>query len=105
MRTEIITTHDIRLGDRIADSGMVLLVDQEPKQTFHPVNNAGGITLATRALITNWDELLEAAKSDKQVAGFIVSCARNDMSRGVTTEPRWTIQGNGWARWARIVSE
>lgn len=111
MQTEEITTHDIRVSDRIAHYGMVLLVDQEPQQTFHRVDNAGGITLATRAVITNWDELVQAAESDKQVAGFIVSMARGDMSpHGLRarnelqpdTEPRWTIQGNGWAHWARI---
>lgn len=103
MRTESITTHDIRLGDRIVTDGMFLLVDREPHQTRHPVDNEGGITRATSALIVNWDELVQRAETDKWIAGFIVSMVRGDLACGEITEPRWTIQGNGWAHWARVV--
>jgi hypothetical protein len=82
---------------------MFLLVDQEPHQTRHPVvNDVRGITRATAALIVNWDELVERAETDKWIAGFIVGMVRDDLFTGRITEPRWTIQGNGLARWSRV---
>ncbi|BBX82153.1 hypothetical protein [Mycolicibacterium aubagnense] len=104
MKTEMITTHDLRLGDVILSDGMVLKIDQEPQQTCHPVDNAAaGITLATRALIVNWDDMVERAKVDTYITGFIVGRVRDEMNRGAINEPRWTIQGNGWARWTRAL--
>lgn len=104
MKTEVITTHDIRVGDRIANHGMVLLVDHEPQQTRHEVN-VGGITLATRALIENWDEVSREADGGHDTMRFIRGRVRDDMYTDRITEPRWTIQGNGLAHWARIIRE
>lgn len=111
MRTETITTHDIRVGDRIASNGMVLLVDREPHQTNHPVGEYSP-TLATAAVIENWAELQAQAADGHLTARFIVGLASDDMSphgprprNGLQpyAEPRWAIQGNGLARWARII--
>jgi hypothetical protein len=100
MRTEPITTHDIKVGDRIASHGMVLLVDIEPHQTRHPVDNEGGITLATSAVIENWADLVVASNADRYSnERYIVNLADKSPD-GIA---RWTIQGNGWARWARII--
>lgn len=99
MKTDAVTTHDIRLGDRIANYGMVLLVDREPTQTRHPVDNAGGITLATKAVIENWDELVTEAEAGNSTAQYLVALADQDYEG----THRWTIQGNGWAHWGRIV--
>lgn len=113
MKTESITTHDIRVGDLILNYGMRIRVDQEPQQTNHPVNEWSP-TLATAAVIENWDEMVEASKTDISVAGFIVGMVRGDMSpdglrprNGLEpyTEPRWVIQGNGLARWPRAIEE
>lgn len=98
MKTEGITTHDIRIGDRIANYGMVLVVDREPRQTSHP-ENGGGTTLATRAVIENWPALVERAALGDSTAQYITALADKDAD-GIA---RWTIQGNGWARWARII--
>ncbi|MCT7372990.1 hypothetical protein [Mycolicibacterium llatzerense] len=104
MKTEMITTHDLRVDDVILSDGMVLKIDREPQQTFHPVDSeAAGITLATRALIVNWDDMVERAKVDTYITGFIVGRVRDEMKRGAITEPRWTIQGNRWARWTRAL--
>ena len=112
-QVETITTHDIRVGDVILSNGMRLRVDHEPRQTDHPVD-AAGITLVTDAVIENWDELVQRAESDKWVAGFIVNIVRSDMSPtghrarnalAPYAEPRWTIQGNGWAHWTREIAE
>jgi hypothetical protein len=111
MRTETVTTHDIRVGDRIASQGMVLLVDREPHQTRHPVNEYSP-TLATAAVIENWAELVAMATEGHSTAQFIVHMVSNDMSPHghrarndlpPYTEPRWTIQGNRLAHWARII--
>lgn len=104
MRTETITTHAIKVGDRIARDMMILLVDKEPRQTNHPVHDDDrGVTLATRAVIENWDDLVAEASHGHSTAQFIVNLVRDDLHTGRITEPRWTIQGNGWARWARII--
>ncbi len=110
MSTEIITTHEIAVGDVIHQHGMVLLVDQQPRQTRHPVREDGSApTLATDALILNWDELLAAAAGSDTVA-FLVGLVRGQWTHndrnGIAHDgkPRWTIQGNGWARWARCAS-
>lgn len=104
MTNTTITTHDIRIGDRIGDAGMLLLVDQAPKQTNHRVQtDSRGATFATAALIENWDALVAEAIEDRHsIAAFIVGRVRSDMRYCGLTEPRWTIQGNGWAKWARI---
>ena len=117
MKYERITTHDIRVGDLIQSDSMKLRVDREPKQTQHPVREYGGITLATPAVIENWDELVREANEDRardfgnSVACFIVSRVQYDrfhaeaMGREPDTEPRWTIQGNGLAHWGRVIEE
>lgn len=105
MRYETITTHDIRQGDTILMHGMVLLVDVEPRQTNHPVTEHGGETFAAAAHVVNYDEVSD---------GFIRSIIESDMSadghrarngRAPYDVPRWTIQGNGLARWARVIKE
>lgn len=117
MKTENITTHDIRTGDRIASHGMILLVDREP----HTIPSNGldisdeyAPAMATRAVIENWTEILAEAEGDNargvinSTAEFIVAMVKGDVLHAVKNgrtpdaEPRWTIQGNGLARWSRI---
>ncbi|QDF18480.1 hypothetical protein SEA_RACHALY_85 [Mycobacterium Phage Rachaly] len=104
---ETITTHQLREGDVILNHGMRLRVDGEPRVSkAHPVDTddpSRGHTVYYPALIENWDALVEASETDKWIAGFIVGLVRSDLREGRITEPRWTIQGNGWARWAREV--
>jgi len=100
MRTETITTHEIRVGDRIVNHEMILLVDRELTQTNHP-ENGGGVTLATAAVIENWDALVVKAAQDRHSnERYIVNLADKSDGGG-----RWTIQGNGWAQWGRIVDD
>jgi hypothetical protein len=64
---ETVTTHQIRKGDLIATYGMRLRVDREPHQSkAHPVetDERGGAVMCARALIENWDELVERSKTD-----------------------------------------
>lgn len=96
---EWVTTHDIRQGDIILSYGMRLLVDSEPRVSkAHPVTDHGGECKVTAALVLNWDEVQE--KGDKLLVRFIKSDLRDRYN-----EPRWTIQGNGLAKWARVIEE
>jgi hypothetical protein len=102
---ETITTHDIRKGDILRSDGMDLLIDIEPRQTSHRVTEYGGKTFATAARVLNWDEV--QATGDRLLVSFIKSDMAPDSHRtrnGLApyTEPRWTIQGNGLAQWARV---
>lgn len=99
-RTEEISTHDIEVGDLILHHGMRLRVNSAPRvSTAHRVESGErGATLATLALIENWDEI---AGTSGAANDFIVSRVRSEMARGAISEPRWTIQGNGLARWER----
>ena len=103
--SESITTHEIQQGDVIRSNGMLLLVDREVRQTFHPVTEYGGATFAADARVLNWEEVQETGDS------LLVNFIRSDMAEeshrtrnGLQpfTEPRWTIQGNGIARWLRV---
>jgi hypothetical protein len=114
MRTESVTTHELKVGDRVLDAGMILRIDTEPVvSTAHPVNEYAP-TLWTDAVIENWNDLVRAADTDRQIAGFIVGIVRSDMAadghrarngRAPYDVPRWTIQGNGLARWPRIIAD
>ena len=96
---ETITTHDIRQGDIILSHGMVLLVDSEPRVSKgHGVTEYGGECKVTDALVLNWEEV--QATGDALLVSFI----RSDM-RDRYNEPRWTIQGNGLAQWARVIED
>lgn len=106
MAYETITTHDIRKGDVILSHGMVLLIDSEPQVSkAHPVTDYGGACIYVHALVTNWAEVQAAGDT------FIASFIRDDMSPTghrarngrQFTEPRWAIQGNGLAQWARRI--
>lgn len=98
MPLEFVTTHELREGDVVYDDGMVLLIDQ-PIVDSDQDNYAPPVRW-TSALITNWDEITDP---------FIRRHAGSDMWdkdlrewRWVETR-RWTIQGNGNARWSREV--
>ncbi len=105
---ETITTHDIRPGDIILSHGMVLLVDSEPRVSKgHGVTEYGGECKVTAALVLNWEEVQATADA------LLVSFIRDDMAPDGhaarngrrNTEPRWTIQGNGLAQWARVIED
>jgi hypothetical protein len=112
---ETITTHDIRQGDIIWSNGMRLLIDSEPQVSkAHPVTDYGGECIWVKALITNWDEIVaDADEFPGGVSSMVRSFVRDDMAPNGhaarngrrLTEPRWTIQGNGLADWAREVQE
>ena len=109
MKYETITTHEIRLGDVLYAHGMRLLVDQAPQQSkAHPADGYGGACMFTSARVLNWDEV--QAHGDGLLVKFILSDmsptgdrARN--GREPYDVPRWTIQGNGLAQWARLITE
>lgn len=115
MNYEYVSTHDLRVGDVVLSDGMRLLIDQEIVQSKgHPVTDHGGACLWTAARVLNWDEIVKRAETDKYIAGFIAGVIRSDMSpdghraRNALppyTEPRWAIQGNGLAQWARVIKE
>lgn len=105
---EYVTTHDIRQGDIVLSHGMELLIDKEVVQSKgHPVTDYGGACFYTSALVLNWDQV--QADGDDLLVHFI----RDDMSPNgyqarngrQRTEPRWTIQGNKLAQWARVIKE
>lgn len=106
---EYITTHDIRVGDILLCHGMELLIDREPVQSrSHPVTDYGGACMWTEARVLNWDEV--QADGDQLLVSFIRSDMAPESSRtrnGLApySEPRWTIQGNGLAQWARVIKE
>lgn len=112
---EPITTHEIRKGDTIYSDLMVLYVDSEPQVSkAHPVTDYGGECKYVNALILNWDEIVATADEfPGGVASMIRHFVRDDMAENGyaarngrrLTEPRWTIQGNGLARWARVIKE
>jgi hypothetical protein len=105
---ETITTHDIRQGDVILSHGMELLIDREVIESkAHGVTEYGGACFYTSALVLNWEEV--QANGDDLLVSFIRSdmspdglAARNGRRN---TEPRWTIQGNKLAQWARLIKE
>jgi len=105
---ETITTHDIRQGDVIYSHGMELLIDQEVVQSKgHAVTEYGGACFWTAARVLNWEEV--QATGDGLLVRFIRAdmapdghAARNGRRN---TEPRWTIQGNRLAQWARLIKE
>lgn len=112
MRTESITTHDIRIGDRIANHGMILRVDDEPAVSKGHPDGRGGACIWVRAVVENFTEVKASAEAGSDTARFLLSFIESDMSphgyrarNGQTpdVEPHWTIQGNGLARWARII--
>lgn len=107
MKIESVTTHDIREGDLILNHGMRLRVDQEiHRSKSHAVHDdERGACVFTHALIENWDCLVEDAKTDRQIAGFIVRRVEEGLRDGRHTEPRWSIQGNGLAHWSRVIEE
>lgn len=106
MHTEDISIHDLHVGDVVLYYGMVLRVNTEPQQTAHQVMiNDGGVALATRAVIDNWDEIVTGAANGHDTFAFIASLVRGELNRGAITEPRWTIQSNGRASWARRVTD
>jgi len=104
---EYVTTHELNVGDVILSHGMKLLIDRDIIQTSHPVDpDRGGPTFATAAVVLNWDEVQE--KGDELLVYFIKSDMAEESHRtrnGLApyTEPRWTIQGNGFATWARVI--
>ncbi|WP_396908045.1 hypothetical protein [Mycolicibacterium sp.] len=89
MQTEEVSVYDIKTGDRILHFGLVLLVDREFSQTNHRVDD-GGPTMATAALITNWDE-----------GAGVDNLAEVDEEGN----RRWVIQSNGRGRWTRILND
>lgn len=103
---EYFTTHELNVGDMILSHGMILLIDRDIIQTSHPVDpERGGPTFATAALVTNWDAVQEFG--DDLLVHFIKSDMAEESHRtrnGLApyTEPRWVIQGNGLATWARL---
>ena len=98
MATEVVVTSSLRLGDRVQNDVMTLLIDQELAQTRHPVDERGK-TWATSAIIENQAEL-EVMKANGDLhAAWILAVSDKD-SNG---RARWTIQGNDLARWARII--
>ncbi len=98
---------ELRVGDRVANDAMILVIDQEPRQTQHPVTDVG-ITIATDALVENFDALVAEAASGNDHAGWIVAMIRGDWNHkernGIPCDgkPRWTIQGNDYATWTVI---
>lgn len=90
MQTEEVSVYDIKTGDRILHLGLVLLIDREFSQTNHRVAD-GGPTMATAALITNWDEV--GAGVDN------LAVVDEEGNR------RWVIQSNGRGRWTRILND
>ena len=112
---ETISTHDIKQGDIIQSNGMVLLVDTEPLVSkAHPVTDYGGECIWTPAVVVNFAELEASADDGHSIDRFIVGIVKSDMAddghrarngRAPYTEPRWTIQGNGLARWSRLIEE
>lgn len=105
--TEARTTHQLRTGDIVLAHGMRLVIDQGIDQTRHPINEYSP-TLATRARIDNWDELVAGAKAGRSDYQFIVGLVNDDPNHQIAngqapdTEPRWTIQGNRLAQWAVV---
>ena len=91
---------------------MVLLIDSEPKVSkAHPVTDYGGECKYVAALILNWDEVVaEADRFPGSVASMIRKFVREDITPtqwqpAKYSEPRWVIQGNGLAQWARVIEE
>ncbi|AIT13406.1 hypothetical protein PBI_EQUEMIOH13_90 [Mycobacterium phage Equemioh13] len=114
MKTEVVSTHQLREGDVILDHGMRLRIDQAINVSkAHPVEDDDrGACLWTRAVVENFAEIEASAEDGHDIARTLRSFIRSDMSpdghrarngMGPDTEPRWTIQGNGWARWTRVV--
>ena len=94
-------THDIRVGDRIAVYDMKLRIDRELVQSQLPVGNVGGIvglTLATAAIIENWDELKRRSDAGDSTARHLVDGARLHADGTA----RWVVRGNGHTLWNRI---
>lgn len=109
-KIENVTTHELRVGDVLLCHGLELVIDQEIKQSKgHPVTDYGGACLYTAARVINWEE----AQADKRIDPLLLRFIREDMAdeshrtrNGLApyTEPRWTIQGNGLARWSRVIN-
>lgn len=97
----------LRVGDRVANDAMILVIDQEPRQTRHPVTDIG-ITIATDAIVENFDALIVEAAAGNDHAAWIVAMIRGDWAHkernGIAHDgkPRWTIQGNDYATWTVI---
>ena len=78
------STHDLAPGDVVRSHGMRLLIDQELHHYPDP-NDPWGPTITTRARCLNFDDI-----TDPTLRHWLTE--RGD---GI----RWTIQGNGLARW------
>ncbi|MGY1896177.1 hypothetical protein [Nocardia gipuzkoensis] len=87
--TECVSTDQLNVGDVVYSHGMRLVIDQDI--TSGPATG-GGTVYHTSARIDNWAEMVERAKEDTAVAGFIVR---------QSPEQRWVIQGNELAHWTR----
>lgn len=107
MRTESVTTGELRQGDRVLNYGMVLLIDLDIKVSkSHPLIEERGAVLYTHALIENWDEVCREADEGHNIMRFIRGLTNSDIREGRHDgKPRWTIQGNNLARWARVNEE
>ncbi|WP_280245451.1 hypothetical protein [Nocardia abscessus] len=91
--TEYVSTDRLRQGDVLLHHGMRLVIDQ-PIESYDSAGT-GEKVYRTAARIDNWDQLVERAKTDRTIAGFIVSQSPNQ---------RWAIQGNRLARWTREIA-
>ncbi len=106
---ETITTHDIRKGDILRSDGMDLLIDSDPQVSkAHPVTDYGGACVYVAARVLNWEEV--QATGDRLLVSFIKSdmSPTGDRARNGKAPydvPRWTIQGNGLAQWARVIGK
>ncbi|MFI8977241.1 hypothetical protein ACIGO9_30460 [Nocardia asteroides] len=100
--TERVSTDKLRVGDVVHDEGMVLVIDLPITR-----QQAGRVSFATSALISNWDELVDQARRD--VADRILNSAAVFITRRATDGPdgshRWTIQGNDLETWWRVVPD
>lgn len=92
-------TDQLRHGDVLVHHLMRLVIDRPIDTIALPA----GPALRTSARITNWDELIAAARADdadgiaNSAARFII-CRADEDDDG---EHRWTIQGDALSTWWR----